>query len=214
MSNNTLDTERCALIIIDMQEDFASPSGAAYVDSTAEIVPLLAGIAALFRKYKKEIIHVIRLYYPDGSNAELCRKHLITSGKKIVSPHSPGSKVLAGLLPNEAKPVYHDELLKGKINQVGDYDYVMYKPRWGAFFETRLDEILKAKGITTLFIVGCNFPNCPRTTLYEASERDYKLAIVASAISGIYEKGISEIENIGVHIFKDALEIEVFLERG
>src|SRR3989442_358297 len=30
-------------------------------------------------------------------------------------------------------------------------------------------------GISTLVCCGCNFPNCPRTSLYEASERDFRL---------------------------------------
>jgi Isochorismatase family len=47
---------------------------------------------------------------------------------------------------------------------------------------------------------GCNFPNCPRTSIYEASERDFKLIIITDAISGIYEKGIEEMKNVGCEV--------------
>ena len=31
---------------------------------------------------------------------------------------------------------------------------------------------------------GCNFPNCPRTSIYEASERDFRVVLARDAISG------------------------------
>jgi hypothetical protein len=46
--------------------------------------------------------------------------------------------------------------------------------------------------------VGCNFPNCPRTSMYEASERDFRVVCVEDAISGMYEQGRRELDNIGV----------------
>lgn len=70
--------------------------------------------------------------------------------------------------------------------------------RWGAFFQTPLDAHLRSLGVSTVVVAGCNFPNCPRTSIYEASERDYRAAIVTDAVSGIYERGLTELRNIGV----------------
>ena len=75
---------------------------------------------------------------------------------------------------------------------------IIYKPRWGAFYNTPLDNHLKNIGVSTLVFSGCNFPNCPRTSIYEASERDYKIALAEDAISGLYEQGKDELINIGV----------------
>ena len=47
---------------------------------------------------------------------------------------------------------------------------------------------------------GCNFPNCPRTSIYEASERDYRVVLVEDAVSGIYDIGRREMVNIGVSL--------------
>jgi len=49
-------------------------------------------------------------------------------------------------------------------------------------------------------VCGCNFPNCPRTTVYEASERDFRVVFVPDATSGVYERGVRELENIGVAV--------------
>ena len=76
----------------------------------------------------------------------------------------------------------------------------MYKPRWGAFFGTPLEQHLRALGVSTLVFAGCNFPNCPRTSIYEASERDFRIVVLADAISGLYPIARKELENIGVQV--------------
>jgi nicotinamidase-related amidase len=52
--------------------------------------------------------------------------------------------------------------------------------------------------VDTLVFAGCNFPNCPRTSIYEASERDFRIIAVVDAISGLYDLGAQELEYIGV----------------
>lgn len=90
-----------------------------------------------------------------------------------------------------------DLLLSGAFQELGPHELAMYKPRWGGFFGTDLDDLLRQRGVTTLVVVGCNFPNCPRTTVYEASERDYRVALVEDAVSGLYDRGRGEMLNIG-----------------
>lgn len=62
--------------------------------------------------------------------------------------------------------------------------------------------------MTTLVFCGCNFPNCPRTSIYEASERDFRLAVARDAVSGLYERGERELEGIGVHLLDSAEVVE------
>jgi nicotinamidase-related amidase len=88
----------------------------------------------------------------------------------------------------------------------------MYKPRWDAFYGTPLEEHLRRLGVTTVSVIGCNFPNCPRSTIYGASMRDFRLAAFTDAISGIYEKGIAELKNIGVAAM-NSTDCGVWLER-
>jgi nicotinamidase-related amidase len=78
----------------------------------------------------------------------------------------------------------------------------MYKPRWGAFFETTLDDHLRELCVDTVVVAGCNYPNCPRTSIYEASERDYRVVLVDDAVSGLYERGRGEMANIGVTLME------------
>jgi len=92
--------------------------------------------------------------------------------------------------------------MNGKFQNIGQKEWIMYKPRWGAFYKTNLETKLNELGIDSLVICGCNFPNCPRTTIYEASERDFKIFFVRDATSGVYEKGINELRDIGIKVFK------------
>jgi len=47
-------------------------------------------------------------------------------------------------------------------------------------------------------VVGCNFPNCPRATIYGASMRDFRTVMITDAVSGVYDQGIKELNGIGV----------------
>ena len=67
--------------------------------------------------------------------------------------------------------------LSGHLQQIGTMEWIMYKPGWGAFYNTLLEEHLHNLGANTVVICGCNFPNCPRTTIYEASERDFRIIL-------------------------------------
>jgi nicotinamidase-related amidase len=88
--------------------------------------------------------------------------------------------------------------LGGRLQLLGSNELVMYKPRWGAFYQTSLEAQLRALDVNTLVLCGCNFPNCPRTTMYEASERDFRVMFVTDATSGVYPQGLGELVNIGV----------------
>src|SRR5690606_39382917 len=105
-------------------------------------------------------------------------------------------------LERRAEPPELDDrlLLDGGIQHLGPNEFALYKPRWGAFYDTPLDTHLRGLGVSTLVFAGCNFPNCPRTSIYEASERDYRTVLAVDAVSGAYDRGLAELAGIGVHL--------------
>lgn len=201
-----------ALLTIDMQRDFVDEKGNATIDGTAERVPEMQRLVEAFRSAGGPIIHVTRLYKGDGSNVDPCRRDVIEAGAEIVRPGSDGAELVRSLLPQEGVRIDSDRLLAGDLQTIGPQEWVMYKPRWGAFYDTELDEFLSARSIDTLAVCGCNFPNCPRTTIYEASERGYRLVFVADATSGVYQRGIDELENIGVVVRETNRAVEWIAE--
>lgn len=188
------------MLTIDLQNDFSLPGAVAEIPGTAAVLPKVQRVLKAGRKRHLPIIHVIRIYREDGSNVDLCRRQAVESGKRIVASYSAGADLVDEIKPRDAKPLQYDQLLAGNIQSIAHREWVIYKPRWGAFFGTRLDAFLQKEGIDTLIILGCNFPNCPRTTIYEASERDYRIVMAENAISGVYERGVTEMRHIGVHV--------------
>jgi Isochorismatase family len=110
------------------------------------------------------------------------------------------SSLAETLLPDGAILLESDVLLAGDLQAVGPSEWIMYNPRWGAFFGTRLEEHPRSVHVSTVLLAGCNFPNCPRTSIFEASERDFRVVAIEDAISGLYEKGRFELEGIGVSV--------------
>ncbi|GAA2531007.1 cysteine hydrolase family protein [Winogradskya humida] len=189
-----LDT--AALVLIDVQHDFLSDSPYG-IPGTTEVLPRLAQLSAAFRAAGKPIVHVIRLYEPDGSNADRVRRTLIAGGAHVVAPGTPGRDIPPELLPDTAPGLDDDALLRGDPQQLGPDEFVIYKPRWGAFYRTPLHELLTSHGIDTIVFAGCNLPNCPRASLIEASERDYRLVLATDATSRTSEQGLAEVTGIG-----------------
>jgi nicotinamidase-related amidase len=188
-----------ALVLIDVQRDFYADDAPLPIAGTAAAVPAMARLATEFRRRARPIVHVVRLYRPDGSNADVVRKQAIEQGARMAVPGSAGSQIAAELLPN-AVDLEHELLLSGELQQVGPREHVMYKPRWGAFYQTNLEQHLRDTGSDTTVFAGCNFPNCPRTSIYEASERDFRIMLVSDAVSGLDDRGIKECRAIGVDV--------------
>ncbi|HEV2811200.1 MAG TPA: cysteine hydrolase [Acidimicrobiales bacterium] len=190
---------RSALLTIDVQGDFYERDAPAQVEGTRERLPEMQNVVQAFRSTGRPIVHVVRLYLADGSNAEPVRRPLLTT-TPVVRPGTAGSQVAPELLPKDARQLDSDLLLAGEFQSVGPSEWVMYKPRWGAFYGTRLEDLLRHLAVDTVVLVGCNFPNCPRTTLYEASERDFDAVLVSDAVSGTYERGLREVCAIGAMV--------------
>ena len=197
------DFASVALVTIDTQRD--TLDGQPFeVPGTSAALPEMRRLAAAFRAAGRPIVHVVRLYRPDGSNVDLCRRRAVAEGARLVLAGSPGAELALGLVPPNAPGLDAQLLLAGGIQHAGPGEVVIYKPRWGAFFQTPLEAHLRALGVSTLVFAGCNFPNCPRTSIYEASERDFRLVLVEDAISGLYERGKDELRTIGVVLMRTA----------
>lgn len=191
--------ESAALVLIDVQHDFYAEDAPMPIAGTSAAIPAMARLAAEFRARTLPIVHVVRLYHSDGSNADLVRKQAIEQGARFAVPGSAGSQIAPELLPNPVE-LDHQLLLGGELQQIGPREHAMYKSRWGAFYETKLEQHLRDAGSDTLVFVGCNYPNCPRTSIYEASERDFRTVLVSDALSGLDDRGIKECRAIGVDV--------------
>lgn len=191
------DFTSVALITIDTQRD--TLDGQPFeIPGTSAALPQMQKLLQRFRLQRKPIVHIVRIYKKDGSNVDLCRRRAVLEGSEMLIENSIGCEPAQELFADQSLKLDYPRLLSGGIQHVSDNEVIIYKPRWGAFFRTPLDAHLKNLGISTLIFTGCNYPNCPRTSIYQASERDYKIVLVEDALSGLYARGREEMKNIGV----------------
>jgi nicotinamidase-related amidase len=89
---------KSALITIDTQRD--TLDGQPFeIPGTSAIIRHMTVLLRAFRRANKPIIHIVRLYRPDGSNVDLCRRELVEQGAALVLAGTPGSQLAPGLLP-------------------------------------------------------------------------------------------------------------------
>jgi nicotinamidase-related amidase len=207
------DFTSSALITIDTQCDVLDGQPLE-IPGTSAALPAMQRLLDGYRQAGRPIVHIVRLYRLDGSNVDLCRRRLVEEGTAMLAPGSEGSELAPGLLPDSGIRLDPDLLLTGEVQEVGPCEAVIYKPRWGAFYDTALEAHLRSQGVSTVIFSGCNFPNCPRTSIYEASERDFRVVVASDALSGLYERGERELSAIGVALMSareilDSLRSEI-----
>ncbi|KAL9304448.1 hypothetical protein ACSQ67_021711 [Phaseolus vulgaris] len=150
------ESNRTALLVIDMQKDFIEGGGSLLVKGGKEIVPNVIKAVDVARQRGILIVWVVREHDPLGRDVELFRRHLYAAGK--VGPLSKGSEGL--------------ELVDGLV--IKEEDYKLVKTRFSAFFATHLHSVLQGAGINSLVITGVQTPNCIRQTVYDAVALDYQ----------------------------------------
>lgn len=201
-----LDMDRVALLVVDTQNDFADPKGAYPMPDLERVIPEILRVIALFREKAKPIVRIVRLYEKHGGNADLCRRWDIEQGKLVAAvPGTWGSQLLDCTNPTGAE-LNPQLLFSEEVQEIDSHEFILYKPRFNAFYRTRLDSLLKSRGINSVILVGLTFPNCVRATQFGATDRDYRVGLVASACTETDELGLRVMAAQGVQLLEvDAL---------
>ncbi|MDD2320849.1 MAG: cysteine hydrolase [Geobacteraceae bacterium] len=172
-----------ALIIVDMQNDIVLPGAPACVAGAFSTVPRIRRLLDHFRADGFPVFHVVREYRADGSDVEITRLESFLSNRRYVIPGTKGCEIVEELKP-----------LPG--------EHRIVKQRFSAFMNTELDFMLRRLGTTHLVVCGTQYPNCIRTTIFDAVAYGYHVINITDATSaqssGIAAANILDIRNIGV----------------
>lgn len=197
-----MDWAHAALLTIDVQNDFVLADAPSPVGGTLAAIPNMVRLLTAFRTHRRPIVHVVRLYAADGSNAEIGRRQRIRDKGPIVAPGTAGAELVQALRPDPRALLDAGMLSAGRLQSWGEAEWVLYKPRWGAFFQTPLEDHLRVLGVTTVVVCGCNLPNCPRATLFGASERDFHAVLVSDATSQVTQGRLDDLALIDVTVLE------------
>ncbi|AZO73654.1 MULTISPECIES: isochorismatase family cysteine hydrolase [unclassified Mesorhizobium] len=173
--------ETTALIVIDMQRDFAEPGGFGAslgndVSRVTAIVPTVRRLIEGFRAAGLPVIHTMECHRPDFSDLPPTKRDRGNPSIRIgdVGPMGrvliagePGTAILEDLAP-----------LPGEI--------VIEKPGKGAFYATGLGDDLKRLGARQLVFAGVTTEVCVQTTVREANDRGFECLVAEDATESYF----------------------------
>jgi nicotinamidase-related amidase len=176
-----LQRNAVALIVIDMQRDFAEPGGFGAslgndVSRITKIVPDVKRLIEGFRKAGLPVIHTMECHKPDLSDLPPAKRDRGNPTLRIGDEGPMGRILIAGepgtaILP-ELAPI--------------DGEIVIEKPGKGAFYATELGDILKDNGIRQLVFAGVTTEVCVQTTMREANDRGYECLLAEEATESYF----------------------------
>jgi nicotinamidase-related amidase len=169
----SFDLAHTALVIIDMQRDFVEPGGFGEslgndVALLTAIVPTVKAVLQAWRAAGGLVVHTRESHLPDLSDCPPA-KRLRGSPTLRIGDEGPMGRILVRGEPGNAI-----------VPQLApmDGEVVIDKPGKGAFYATGLGELLDARGITHLVVMGVTTEVCVQTTLREANDRGYDCLLV------------------------------------
>ncbi|HEV2365276.1 MAG TPA: isochorismatase family cysteine hydrolase [Caulobacteraceae bacterium] len=168
---------RTALLIIDMQADFASPEGAAARGGASlDMVPsALTAADRLARAARAAgaLVAFALLETAEATDSPVWSERLARTGRPRAELAICRSGQ-AGAAPVGPQPAPRD--------------LVVRKRRYSAFFDTGLDAALEARAIDTLVVCGLTTECCIDSSVREACHRDYHVFVVADACASYDER--------------------------
>jgi ureidoacrylate peracid hydrolase len=191
----SITLERTAVLLVDVQNAFASPGGmldlaGIDVGPAGQAVANARLLADAARAVRMPVIYLVMGYAPDQSNAG--------------GPDSPNPRKELALCLMRERPE-----LRGKLLTYGTWDFqivdaltphpgelVITKPRYSGFVGTSLDAELQSRGIRTLLMAGIASNVCVESTLRDAYFREYWPVMIEDATM---PAGSPEIQRATVH---------------
>ncbi|MGI6032654.1 MAG: cysteine hydrolase family protein [Coriobacteriales bacterium] len=174
-----------ALLIIDMQKDFALPGAPLFVDSAPEVLPNIVRARTAARTTSMPVVHVIRNYRADGSDVEITRYEKFCACGGACVPGTKGAEILEELAPEKG-------------------EHLIIKPRWSAFFHTDLDKLLASLDVDQVVLAGVQTPNCIRATAWDANSLDYEVVVLTDATGAkteaVHRANLLDMKNIGIKL--------------
>ncbi len=165
-----------ALILVAMQNAFCSPEGSFWkrgysilnIDSVLNTVRVLLSFA-----HKKGMLVIFTKleYKSDYSDSGLLVKHL-----------APEIIKLGGYCENSRDSKLFD------FQECNERGIVIVKKRYDPFFNTDLEDILKAHQITHLIVAGVLTNVCVESCVRSAFDRDFEVTVIRDATSTYSEE--------------------------
>jgi nicotinamidase/pyrazinamidase len=187
-----------ALVVVDVQNDFAHPNGSLYVEGGQDIVPIVNEAIAAARAGGATVV-----YTADWHPAS--------------TPHfaKDGGIWPVHCVMDTWGAEFHDDLdvdgpvvRKGSNGEDGYSGFSMRDPTTGETVETGLAGLLRDRGITHLVVCGLATDYCVNATALDGMKEGFRVRVLWDAIravdlkEGDGDRAIAEVEAAGAEIVR------------
>jgi len=164
-----------ALVVVDVQNDFANPRGSLYVHGGEETVPIINTEIAAAELAGAKVFYT-QDWHPESTphfekDGGIWPVHCVmdTWGAEF----DPALRVVGAVVR------------KGSNGEDGYSGFTMRDPLTGATKDTNLGEALAAAGVSRLVIVGLATDYCVKATVLDARSRGYPTTVIQNAIRAV-----------------------------
>lgn len=177
-ANFDVEPANCALLVIDMQNEFVKPGWTPYwVPEATSQVPKIKKLIAHCRNRNMPVIFTLF--------SKTHNYHDRPNSAKYMPNRFPNLDIDPSKFFNEAE-IYNE--LKPTDDEI-----VIHKPSYGAFYDTSLETILRNLKKDTVIICGTLTNYCCGTTARQAYERGFKV-VFGSDVTATDDPSMQESE--------------------
>jgi nicotinamidase/pyrazinamidase len=166
-----------ALIVVDVQNDFADPAGSLSVSGADAVIPTINNEIAMATSAGALVV-ATQDWHPEST------PHFAKDGG-IWPVHCVGDTWGAELHPDLVMPADAPRIKKGANGEDGYSGFTMRDPTSGEEIPTELDGVLRDRGITNVVVVGLATDYCVSATALDAARLGYDTATLTDAIAAV-----------------------------
>jgi nicotinamidase/pyrazinamidase len=166
-----------ALIVVDVQNDFADPAGGLSVAGGAAVIPTVNAEAAA-AEANGALVVATQDWHPEST------PHFQKDGG-LWPVHCVADTWGAELHPDLALPGDSPRVRKGTDGEDGYSGFTMRDPTTGEEIPTELDRLLRERGVRRVVVVGLATDYCVKATALDAVRLGYETALLTDAIAAV-----------------------------
>jgi len=190
--------DRAALVVVDLQNDFADPAGSLSVAGGDEIVPRV-NEAARRAAGAGALVVATQDWHPAST------PHFAKDGG-IWPVHCVAATWGAELHPSFELPVGAARVRKGANGEDGYSGFTMRDPETGRERPTELEAMLRARGIDRVVVCGLATDYCVKATALDAIRLGFEVELLGDAVAAVNlaaddgQRALEEMAEAGVGI--------------
>lgn len=187
-----------ALIVVDLQNDFADPGGSLSVSGGEAVIPAVNN-AVVEAGSADAVVVVTQDWHPPST------PHFDTDGG-IWPVHCVGETWGAELHPAFTPPPGAIRIRKGSNGEDGYSAFTMRDPVSGDEVPTELDAALRDAGVGSVVVCGLATDYCVKATALDAVRLGYEVELMADGVASVDleagdgDRAIDEMRLAGVRI--------------